>query len=749
MVGKRILHYEVLDKIGEGAGGVVYKAVDLRLDRIVAVKFLSPSKLTSDEHRARFEHEARAISALNHPSIATLFDVGSQDSNLFLVFEYLSGGTLKSEVQRHLKLGHLLSIQKVLEYGGQIASGLLYAHNHGIVHRDIKTDNMMLTGEGTVKITDFGLAMLQGKSPFTPESGTVGTLAYMSPEQIQGGPIDERTDIYSLGIVLFELLTGRLPFLGENEASLVYAIVNDQPPPVSTLRPDVSEGLEETIRRMLSKSVDARPHSIEELDQALDLSSVRGPLTFPRRSESGKKLTSIAVLPFACLSLGTEDEYFAEGITEDLIHALGQIPTLFVPARTSSFAFRREHDLRLIGSRLNVLHLVEGSFRRSDSKVRITVRLVNANSGYQIWSSSYDRDVKDIFDVQNDITRTIAESLHVELTREQSGAILRARPANFDAFQLCMKGRYYWARRPTGIQNAIQYFKQAIELDPVYPPALIGLADCYNTLGSWENGSEQPTVVMPLGMSLAEKALQIDDQLGEAHTSKAYCLFHYNRDWDSAEREFRRAIQLSPDYSAVHHWYSHFLTAMGRTEESLRESRRALELDPLDMLMNVHLAWHFQLAGQFDEALAQAERSVRTEPGWHWSYFFLGWACEQKSNMTKAIDALTKSVELSNGHTVMTGALGHAYGINGERSKAKTILRQLETVAKTKYVASYEIAMIHFGLGETDQGFHWLEKALEERSGWLVYLNREPRLAAMRSDPRFQEILRRVGFTLK
>jgi Tfp pilus assembly protein PilF len=267
-------------------------------------------------------------------------------------------------------------------------------------------------------------------------------------------------------------------------------------------------------------------------------------------------------------------------------------------------------------------------------------------------------------------------------------------------------------------------------------------------LGSWENGSEQPTVVMPLGMSLVEKALQIDDQLGEAHTSKAYCLFHYNRDWESAEREFRRAIQLSPDYSAVHHWYSHFLTAMGRTEESLRESRRGLELDPLDMLLNVHLAWHYQLAGQFDEALEQAERSVRTEPGWHWSYFFLGWAYEQKSMMTKAIDALTKSVEFSNGHTVMTGALGHAYGVNGERSKAKTILRQLEIVAKTKYVASYEIASIHFGLGETDQGFHWLEKALEERSGWLVYLNREPRLAAMHSDPRFQDLLRRIGFAV-
>ena len=252
---------------------------------------------------------------------------------------------------------------------------------------------------------------------------------------------------------------------------------------------------------------------------------------------------------------------------------------------------------------------------------------------------------------------------------------------------------------------------------------------------------------MPLAMTLAEKALTIDDHLGEAHTSKAYCLLHYNRDWESAEREFRRAIQLSPDYSAVHHWYSHFLTAMGRTEESLRESRRALELDPLDMLMNVHLAWHFQLAGQFDEAFEQAERSVRSEPGWHWSYFFLGWACEQKSDMSKAIEALSTSVDLSNGHSVMTGALGHAYAVNGERNKARTILRRLETVAKTKYVAAYEIALIHFGLGETDQGFDWLEKALVERSGWLVYLNREPRLAAMRSDPRFQDILRRIGFT--
>ncbi|HXX63165.1 MAG TPA: protein kinase, partial [Bacteroidota bacterium] len=562
MLGKRFLHYEVLERVGEGGAGEVYKAVDLRLDRIVAIKLLSPSRLTSNEHRARFEQEARAISALNHPSIATLFDVGSHDSNLFLVLEYLPGGTLKSEVQRHLKSGHLLSIPKVLEYGVQMASGLLHAHSHAIIHRDIKTDNMMLTGDGRLKITDFGLALLQGKSPLSPESGMVGTLGYMSPEQIQGGPIDERTDIYSLGIVLFELLTGRLPFMGEHEAGLVYAIVNDQPPPVSTLRPDVPEGLGEMIRRMLSKPVDARPHLAEVLNQAFDPASVGGPLRFPGRSESDQKLSSIAVLPFACLSSGAEDEFFAEGISEDLIHALGQIPTLFVPARTSSFAFRQEHDLRLIGSKLNVLHVVEGTFRRSGPTARITVRLVNAQSGYQIWSSSFDRDIKDIFDVQHEITRTIAESLHVELSREHSGAILRARPANFDAFQLCMKGRYYWARRPTGIQNAIQYFKQALALDPDYPPALIGLADCYNTLGSWENGSEQPTVVMPLAMTLAEKALSIDDHLGEAHTAKAYCLFHYNRDWESSEREFRRAIQLSPDYSALHHWYSHFLTAM-------------------------------------------------------------------------------------------------------------------------------------------------------------------------------------------
>ena len=746
MIGQKFLHYEVVEKLGEGAEGVVYKAIDLRLDRIVAVKFLSPGVAGSEEQLARLKREARTISALNHPSIATLFDFGMVGSDQFLVFEYLPGGTLGAQIRRLSKSGQVLPISKILDYGGQIASGLELAHQRGILHRDIKADNVMLTADGAVKITDFGLATLKGIPHVTEAGKLMGTLAYMPPEQFTGGEVDERADIYSFGVVLFEMLTGRLPFQGSHEAALLYSILNEAPPPVSSLRPDVPPGLEGLIMKMLEKDVVARPASIDQLRQLAAFPTGGRSLSVSDGETSEQRAISVAVIPFMCLSAKEEDQYFADGLTEDLISALAQIRNLYVPARTSSFAFREERDLHTIGYKLNVRHIVEGSFRRAGSLVRITARLVDVPSGYQVWSASYDRDVKDIFSVQMEITRMIAEALRLEFSKQQL-ALASHQTTNIEAYQLCLRGRYYWARRPVGIQNAIVYFKHALDLDSAYAAALIGLADCYNTLGSWENGSEPPRSVMPMGMSYAEKALQLNELSGEAHTCKAYCLFHYRREWNSAEEEFRRAIELSPNYSAVHHWYSHYLTAMGRTEESLRESKRALEIDPLDMMMNVHLAWHYQLADQFELALEQSERSVRMEPGWHWSHFFLGWAYEQKAMFGNAIDALAKSVELSNGHTVMTGALGHAYGIAGDVAKARGVLKQLTAVAKAKYVASYEIGLIHFALGDKDQGFHWLDRAVEERSGWLVYVNQEPRLKMVRSDPRFPRLLTRIGFS--
>jgi len=745
MVGTRFLHYDVLEKLGEGAAGVVYKARDLRLGRLVAIKFLSPAATTSEEQRTRLEREARAISALNHPSIATLFDVGTFESEQFLVLEYLPGGTLKDRLRHLAKSNKLFPLSTVLEYGGQIASALEFAHRHGVVHRDIKTDNIMLREDGAVKITDFGLAKFSGVSALTKHGQPIGTMAYMPPEQFRGEEVDERADIYSFGVVLYELLTGKLPFSGEHESALIYAILNDTQLPVSSLRPEVPGVLDEMVGRMLEKEPALRPRSMGELQEALRFPHQQQSLSIVPVDRVHATSASVAVIPFSCLSGEKENEYLAEGITEDLIIALSRIPSLRVPARTSSFAFREERDIRTIGYKLKVQHIVEGSFRRADGKVRITARLVNVQSGFQEWTETYDRDLKDIFTLQNEITRTIAQALQIELTRDLQVPVVQPGTTNIEAYQLYMKGRYYWARRPVGIQNAIQYFKQALELDPAYTGALIGLADCYNTLGAWENGTEPPRTVMPLGMSYAERALAQADTSGEAHTSKAYCLFHFHRNWEATEEEFRRAIELSPHYSAVHHWYSHFLTAMGRTEESLRESRRALELDPMDMLMNVHLAWHYQLAGQFDEALEQSLRSVRTEPGWHWSHFFLGWAYEQKLMHDSAIDALGKSVELSGGHTVMTGALGHAYGSAGDRGRAEEILRKLVSIARTKYVASYEIGLIHFALGDADQGFEWLDKAFEEQSGWLVYLNREPRLGVWHHDPRFQRLLQRLG----
>jgi TolB-like protein/Tfp pilus assembly protein PilF len=456
---------------------------------------------------------------------------------------------------------------------------------------------------------------------------------------------------------------------------------------------------------------------------------------------------SIAVLPFVNLSADPDNDYFCDGLSEELISTLAKIENLSVVARASAFSFKgREVDVREIGRTLKVGHVLEGSVRKSGEQLRVTAQLIDADTGFHLWSERFDRQITELFEIQDDITLAIVEKLRIKLLERDARELLNPkRQSDLAAYNFYLKGRYYWAQRPQGIHKAIDYFNQAIAQDPKYPMARAGLADCYATLGSWENGSLPPIQAMREAKAAASKALELDEHLGEAHATLAYRTTHYEWDWQTAEEQFRRALELNPNYAVAHHWYSHYLTAMGRAEESLAASKRCLELDPLDLVINMHMAWHHQFARQYDQAIEQCWRADELHPNSFWPPYFFALAYEQQGRIGEAIEEFEKAIRMSGNVTFALAGLGHLHAIAQEQEKAIAIVELLRARALTTYVPAYDIGLIYAGLGQLDQAFEYLYKAYQERSGWLTYLRVEPRLDNLRSDPRFEELLQRVN----
>lgn len=453
---------------------------------------------------------------------------------------------------------------------------------------------------------------------------------------------------------------------------------------------------------------------------------------------------SLAVMPFANLNADPENEYFSEGLAEEILTALTGIEELHVAARSSSFYFKgRAVDLQEIARHLRVAHILEGSVRRVANHLRVTARLVDVRNGFQLWSERYDRETADVFKIQDEITSAIVTSLKVKLLAKQD-ALSSEAPASLETYNLYLKGRFYWAQRPQGTAKAIEYFKQAIDRDPNYARAHAGLADCYITLGSWEAGTVPPREAMPQAQRSALRALELDGRLVEAHTSLAYRTTNYEWDWEKAEAGFKRAFGLNPNYAVCHHWYSHLLVTLGRTGESLRESKRCLELDPLDYLTNAHLAWHYQFSRQYDEAIEQCAKTNELHPDSFFPAYLLGLAHEQQGHVDRALAAFQMAVKMAGSVTYAAAGLGHLYGRCGKAADARAILGELGVRAKQGYVPAYDFAMVCVGLGWKDQAFEYLSKACDERSGWMPYLNADARLDPLRSDPRFRELLQRV-----
>ena len=743
MIGRTIFHYKILEKLGEGGMGVVYKAEDTKLKRTVALKFLPPELTRDPEAKKRFMQEAQVASALDHPNICTIHEINETEENqIFICMSYYEGETLKKKIEHGP-----LTLKEAIGIAECIARGLVKAHEMGIVHRDIKPANILVTADDQVKILDFGLAKLAGQTRLTRTGTTLGTAAYMSPEQTRGDEITPRTDIWSLGVVLYEMLTGRLPFKGDYDQAVLYSIMNEPPRLIGDLRSGVPFELEQVVTKALAKDPD------ERYEQAGDILSDLGSIkrTIEAKIENEKTgetepVPSIAVLPFVNMSPDPENEYFGDGLAEELINALTQLKGLHVAARTSAFTFRgRETDIREIGKKLDVSTVLEGSVRKAGNRLRITAQLINIADGYHLWSERYDREMEDIFAIQDEITAAIVEQLKVELIGKQKETIVKRYTENLEAYDLYLKGIYYWNKlTPNGFERSSECFEMAIEKDPHYALAYAGLADSYWYSSLW--GNLPPRRTYPKAREAAKKAIEIDDTLGEAHASLASVHAFYDWEWETAEREFKRAIELAPDSSHTRVYYSIFLNGRRRHDEAVFQARKAQELDPLSSLCNTHFAHRLWQARRYDEAIEEFQKWLVIEPNDWFAHHHLSHLYLEKSMIKEAIAEIDKSLELSGGVPMNVANAAMTHYRFGDKEVAERLFDSLKKRASHEYIQPMCFIVIYQARGEMDQAFEWVKKACEERDSFLPWLRVTPMdWMHFPSDPRIDELLDRLG----
>jgi eukaryotic-like serine/threonine-protein kinase len=780
MIGQTISHYRIVEQLGAGGMGVVFKAQDNRLERAVALKFLPENLAQQPQALERFRREARAASALNHPGICTIYDVGEQDGRAFIAMEFIDGETLPLDEQ--------------LDLGIQIAEALDAAHAEGIIHRDIKPANIFVTKRGRAKVLDFGLAKLIPKgiataaadSPAAPSDSTSvlgiisGTPSYMSPEQVRGDVLDARTDIFSLGLVLYEMATGTQAFRGGTGGAIIEAVLTRPPASVCSINPHVPPRLETIIDKALRKDRGQRyQHAsdiladLQRLKRASDsgsvdrepdtqsvpaspgdpLSSASNPGSRASTQPSGsfraprvsKMISSLAVLPFENVSRDPENDYLSDGITSSLINNLATVPKLRVMARSTVFRYKgREIDPQAIGRELHVRAVLTGRMMQSGGSLRIDTELVDVATGSQIWGAQFDRKPGDIFTIQDEISHEISGKLRLQLTRAEKKRLVRRHTEDPEAYRLYLQGRHHWNRwTEEGFYKAIGYFHQATQKDPGYALAYAGVADSYVLLG-W-NSYLPPKEAFPEGKAAALRALELAPDLGEAHTDLAAVLWLHDWQWPEAQREFQRSLELSPCYPTANHYYAEYLMTMGRHAEALSRMKKSLELDPLSLIINVAIGWGYYHARQYDQAIEQLLRTVELDPNYPMTHWLLGLLYRKTARYDSAIRAGEKGVQLSGGSPLMRAALAQSYAEAGGVKDAQQILDDLTKLAQHKYVAPQFFAGIHIGLGENDRALEYLEKSCAEHCHWLIYLHIDPSMDSLRGNPRFQELLRRVG----
>lgn len=779
MIGQMLGQYRLVEKIGEGGMGVVYRAEDTRLGRDVAVKVLPTGTLSDDAARRRFRQEALTLAKLNHPNIETLYNFDSLDGVDYLAMEFIPGHTLANRLQ-----GEGLPEAEVISLGAQLAAALEEAHEHGVVHRDIKPGNLIVTPRGQVKILDFGLARLAPTSTTTTTTTHVGeaevtggTLPYMSPEQLRGEKSDARADLYSFGVVLYEMATGKRPFPDEQPAQLITAILNREPPLPRTANATISEGLQNVILKCLSKNRENRYSTAREV--AEDLQKLALPMgvavpAIPARGWTTRRqwivgavalamvllviflkvgrgtgggtagtpaadVRSLAVLPLANLSGNADQEYFSEGMTEALTTELGRIQALRV---VSLRTYKGNEKLPSeIGKDAKVDAVVRGSVLRDGDRVRISVQLADTATNQNLWAESFDRPLQDVLALHSEVARSVAQQIRATLTAGDTERLEHARTARPDAYVDYLKGRYHWNRRTTqDTAKAIHYFEQAIQKDPKYAPSYVGLADCYLVL--WGLAELPAAEASRKATEAARRALDIDESLGEAHASLA-SIYFFDYNWAEAEKEFQRAIELSPSHPTAHHWYALYLSASGQHDKAIVHIRKAAELEPLSLVINANIGWCLYLAGRFDESIENSRRVMEMEPAFGHGY--IAQAYLAKGMHREAIAEFERALESSRDSSGYMAELANAYAVAGQTGRAHQILAQLKLKSRTEPVSAYNFATIYAGLGDKDQTFAWLEKSAANREGRLVNLKVHPRFQSLRSDPRFGQLLKNIG----
>jgi serine/threonine protein kinase/tetratricopeptide (TPR) repeat protein len=787
MIGQTISHYQIVERLGAGGMGVVFKAQDSRLERAVALKFLPENLAQQPQALERFRREARAASALNHPGICTIYDIGEQDGRAFIAMEFIDGKTLRNYID-----GKALPLEELLALGIEIAEALEAAHAEGIIHRDIKPANIFVTKRGHAKVLDFGLAKLVPKGitgadaegELSDSNSIVGfisgTPSYMSPEQVRGDGLDQRTDIFSLGLVLYEMATGRQAFGGGTGGAIIEAVLTRPPVPVRSLNPDIPPSLGAIIDKALHKDRDQRYQHVADL--RADLQGLKRDLDSGKRigddgsesatmsnagglSSSGKvrsrtsaqqsgifraprvskTIGSLAVLPFENVSRDPENDYLSDGITGSLINNLATVPKLRVMAQSTVFRYKgREIDPQAVGRELNVRAVLTGRMMQSGGSLRIGAELVDVATGSQLWGAQFDRKPGDIFVIQDEISKEISDKLRLQLSHAENKRLIRRHTEDAEAYRLYLQARHHWNRwTEEGFYKAIGYFQQAIDKDPAYALAYTGIAESYVLLG-W-NSYLPPKDAFPKGKAAALSALRLDPDLGEAHTPLAAAFWLHDWQWQEAQTEFKRSLELNPAYPPANHYYAEYLMTMGRHAEAIAKMKESQELDPLSIIINVAIGWASYMDRRYDEAIAQLLRTLELDPNYPMTYWILGLLYRVTGRYESAITAGEKAVALSAGSPVMRAALAHTYAKAGRKSEALQVLDDLTDLAKHKYVVPHFLAGIHIGLREYDRAIESLEKSWEDHSHWLIYLHIDPSMDDLRNDPRFQSLLKRVG----
>jgi serine/threonine protein kinase/tetratricopeptide (TPR) repeat protein len=773
--------YEIIEELGKGGMGKVYRVEDKKAREEIALKLIKPEIAADKNTIERFRNELITARKIRHKNICGMYDLGEDKGNYYITMEYVPGEDLKSFLRRSKKL----TVETTISIGIQICEGLAEAHRLGVIHRDLKPNNIMIDKDGNVRIMDFGIARSIQKKGTTAAGVMIGTPEYMSPEQVEGKEVDQRSDIYALGVILFEMATGRVPFDGDTPFTVGVKQKSEIPPDPKEFNAQISEGLSRIILKCLEKDREKRFQSAGELRTALTdieegipaserIPPVRKARTTKISRAKGKniiifaaavlaliliivvgislltkpseEMESIAVLPLENLSGDPEQEYFADGMTERLISELAKISGLQrVISRMSVMQYKGvRKSMPDIAKELNVDAVVQGSVLLLGNRVSISAQLIHAPTDRLIWAENYENNLQDVLALQREVAKAIAKEIKVQLTPEEERHLSATPQIKAEAYQAYLKGLFYWNKRTyNDMQKAITFYKQAIQEEPDYALAYVGLADCYNLLSLL--GNVPAKEAFPKAKEAALNAIALDETLGEAHNSLAYVVYQHYWDFADGEREFKRAIELNPNYATAHFWYGEFLMTQGRFDEAFREANIALELDPVSVVINFFWGNLYEAAGQIEKSVEQYLKTLEMDPDFALACNFLGISYAQLERYPEAIAAGKKAVEISGGSSLYMSYLGWTYGRAGKDEEARKILEELQELSNKQYVSPYLIATVYLGLGEYDKAFEWLDKAYEDRCEFLSYIKTDAVFDPVREDPRFAELLKKIG----